>query len=295
MKRKILWLPAIVGLLLLAVYGIWYYSPLKLLTPSGNAPRQTQVAAFVARNQPVVIKKKIPPRSERGVQQSDIPRPLVVLEDTIAKNAAEPVGPNKTPANSANEKQEALMPQPDSPLVAKNTPSESAPSQEAASKTIRTQASAIYMAPESHLPYSILLSSCRLPQSARKIVAERQKAGLAPYVVKVEYENGDVWLRVLTGQYPTRSEALQVKKTYHLSDAIVKKTPYANLVGSFSSEKEAKDALNRLKGLGYSPYVLKRAANQFQVIVGAFITREGAEKQKSELQSKGVVSEIIER
>jgi cell division protein FtsN len=31
------------------------------------------------------------------------------------------------------------------------------------------------------------------------------------------------------------------------------------------------------------------------VVVGAFITREGAERQKSELQSKGIPNEIIER
>jgi cell division septation protein DedD len=295
MIRKTVWLPAVVGLVLLAVYGTWYFSPLKLLTPSVNPPRQMPAAAFEARNQPVIVKKKIPPRSETGVQQSDIPRPLVVLKDAIAQNATEPVEPNNTSPNSANEKQEAEILQPDGRLVAKNNPPESAPSEAAASKTTQTQANAIYTAPESHLPYSILLSSCRLPQSARKIVADRQKAGLAPYVVKVEYENGDVWLRVLAGQYPTRGEALQVKKTYHLSDAIVKKTPYANLVGSFSSENEAKDELKRLKRLGYSPYVLKRPVNRFQVIVGAFITREGAEKQQSELQSKGVANEIIER
>jgi cell division septation protein DedD len=294
MKRKTVWLPAIAGLVLLAVYGIWYYSPLKLLAPSRNPSRQTPVAAFEARSQPVIVKKKIPPRSVTGVQQSDIPRPLAVLEDAIAKNNTESIEQNIATANSANEKQEAAILQPDGRLTAKNNTTESA-SPEVASKTIKKQAESIYTAPESHLPYSILLSSCRLPQSARKIVTDRQKAGLAPYVVKVEYANGDVWLRVLTGHYPTRNAALKVKKIHHLSDAIVKKTPYANLVGSFSSQVEVKDSLKRLKELGYSPYVLKRAEDKFQVMVGAFITREGAEQQKSELQAKGVSNKIIER
>ena len=88
---------------------------------------------------------------------------------------------------------------------------------------------------------------------------------------------------------------MKVKKIHHLSDAIVKKTPYANLVGSFSTEDEVKDSVKRLKDSGYSPYVIKRAENKFQVLVGAFITREGAEKQKQELQSKGIPNEIIER
>ena len=294
MNRKIVLLPAAVGLVLLAVYGIWYYSPLKLLTPSENQPRQTQVAAFEARNQPVIVKKKIAPRSATSVQQSDVPRPLIVLKEVIAKNTSESVEQNKMAANSAIEKDKSLMLQPAGHLTAQKSAPESVPP-DAASKTVEPQAESISGQPESHLPYSILLSSCRLPQSARKIVAENQKAGLAPYVVKVEFENGDVWLRVLAGHYPTRNEALKVKKIHHLSDAIVKKTPYANLVGAFSAEDEVKDSLKRLKASGYSPYVLKRAENRFQVVVGAFITREGAEKQKSELQSKGIPNEIIER
>jgi len=119
--------------------------------------------------------------------------------------------------------------------------------------------------------------------------------GLAPYVAKVEFKNGDVWLRVFAGQYQTRKEALTVKQKHQLSKALVKKTPYTNLIDTFSSEDEMKDTLGRLKGLGYSPYVLKRAENRFQLVVGAFITREGAEKQKSELQSKGISNQIVQR
>jgi cell division protein FtsN len=119
--------------------------------------------------------------------------------------------------------------------------------------------------------------------------------GLTPYVAKVEFKNGDVWLRVFAGHYQTRKEALTVKQKHHLSKAIVKKTPYTNLIDTFSSEDEMKDALRRLKDLGYSPYVLKRAENRFQLVVGAFITREGAETQKSELQSKGISNEVVQR
>ena len=294
MNRKTVLLPVAVGLVLLAVYGIWHYSPLKLLAPSKNQPRQTQVAAFGAGNQPVIVKKKIPPRSETSAQQSDIPQPLIVLKEVIAKNTAESVEQNKMAADTAIEKDKALVLKPDSHLTTENSAPESVPPG-AASKTLEPQAEVISGQPKSHLPYSILLSSCRLPQSARKIVTDHQKAGLAPYVVKVQFENGDVWLRVLAGHYPTRNEALKVKKTHHLSNAIVKKTPYANLVGSFSAEDETKSSLKRLKGLGYSPYVLKRAEKRFQVVVGAFISRKGAERQKSELQSKGIPNEIIER
>ena len=294
MNRKTVLLPAAVGIVLLAVYGIWHYSPLKLLAPSKNQPRQTQAAPLDARNQPVIVKKKIPPLPASGVQASDAPQPLVISKQVIARKAPESAEPDKMAANSVIEKAEAPVLQPADRLPQnKITPGSALP--QAASKTVEPRAESIPAKPQSHLPYSIMLSSCRLPQSARKIVADYQKAGLAPYVVKVEFENGDVWLRVLAGQYPTRDEALKVKQVHHLSDAIVRKTPYANLVGSFTGEDGVKDALIRLQGLGYSPYVLKRAENRYQVLVGAFITREGAEKQKAELQAKGIPSKIIDR
>ena len=294
MNRKTVLLPAAVGIVLLAVYGIWHYSPLKLLAPSKNQPRQTQAAPLDARNQPVIVKKKIPPLPASGVQASDAPQPLVISKQVIARKAPESVEPDKMAANSVIEKAEAPVLEPADRLPQnKITPGSALP--QAASKTVEPRAESIPAKPQSHLPYSIMLSSCRLPQSARKIVADQQKAGLAPYVVKVKYGNGDVWLRVLAGHYPTRNEALAIKKTHHLSDAIVKKTPYANLVGSFSTEAEVKDSVKRLKGAGYSPYVIKRAENTLQVVVGAFITKEGAEKQMVELQSKGIPNEIIER
>ena len=294
MKRKPVLLTAFIGLMLLAVYEIWHYNPLKLLTPLESQPRQPEVTAFGTRNHPVIVKKKISRRPQAAVQQSNVPQPLTVLKDEIAKNTSDSVEQNKAAANNAIEKEKAPALQPDDRLSAKETAPEIVPPA-AVSKTIESQAQPISAEPKSHLPYSILLSSCRLPQSARRVVSDLQKTGLAPYVVKVKFENGDVWLRVLAGHYATRNEALKVKKTHHLSDAIVKKTPYANLVGSFSSEDAVKESLKRLKGLGYSPYVLKRAENRLQVMVGAFITREGAEEQQSELQSKGVSNEIIER
>ncbi|MEJ2098853.1 MAG: SPOR domain-containing protein [Desulfobacterales bacterium] len=290
MNRKTVWLPVVIGLVLVALYGIWHYSPLKLLTSSKNHSRQPQVAAFGAEKLPVIIKKRIPPRSDVDVQQSDVPRPLIVLKEVLDQKATQSVEQNEMAENSAIEKDKTLVLQPDGHLTAKK----GAPT-DTASNSVEPRAESNSAQPQSHLPYSIMLSSCRLPQSARKIVADQKKAGLAPYVVKVKYGNGDVWLRVLAGHYPTRNEALAIKKIHHLSDAIVKKTPYANLVGSFSTEAEVKDSVKRLKDSGYSPYVIKRAENTFQVVVGAFITREGAEKQMLELQSKGIPNEIIER
>jgi cell division septation protein DedD len=294
MKKKTVTLLAFVVFIILAVFAVWHYSPLRHLTKSKSQPEEKQVATLGAKNQAVIVRKKIPPRSETAVQETDIPQVLIVLKDLVPKQPSESVDQKKTAADTAAKKNEVLVLQPDGNLrTKKSAPQETRAAD--ASKTIAKKTETVSLAQKSPHPYSILLSSCRLPQSARKIVTQYKKVGLAPYVAKVEFKNGDVWLRVFAGQYQTRKEALTVKQKHHLSKALVKKTPYTNLIDTFSSEDEMKDTLQRLKDLGYSPYVLKRAENRFQLVVGAFITREGAEKQKSELQSKGISNQIVQR
>jgi cell division septation protein DedD len=292
MKKKTAFLVAFIAFIILAVYVVWHYSPLRHITKTQSG--DTRIAALETRAQPVIVRKKIPPRPKTAVQETDIPQPLIALKDLAPKQTPESVDQKKLAADTAAKKDKVLVLQPDGNLrEKKGAPQKAQPDD--ASKTIAKQTKAVPLKQESYHPYSIMLSSCRLPQSARKIVRDYQKVGLAPYVAKVEFKNGDVWLRVFAGHYQTRKEALTAKQKHHLSKALVKKTPYTNLIDTFSSEDEMKDALRRLKDLGYSPYVLKRAENRFQLVVGAFITRAGAETQKSELQSKGISNEVVQR
>jgi hypothetical protein len=294
MKKKTVFSLAFAALVILAVYGVWHYSPLRHLIKSSSQPRQMQASGQANQNQPIIIRKKILPAPEKSVSQSDLPQPLVVLKDIAPQKAPEPVDQEKTVADQADEKKMAPVTQTEEVLQAsKSAPTEAKPQGVTKKTSMKKQSLALKQ--KSYHPYSIMLSSVRLPQSARKVVADYQKVGLAPYVVKVEFGSGDVWLRVLEGHYTTRKEALKVKAQHQLSGAIVKKTPYTNLVGTFASEKEMTDTLARLSELGYSPYVLKRAENTFQLLVGAFITKEGAQKQQAELQSKGIQNEVVKR
>jgi tetratricopeptide (TPR) repeat protein len=134
-------------------------------------------------------------------------------------------------------------------------------------------------------PYSILLSSCRQVDSVQKVLIKYRKIGLAPYVVKVELGKKEVWWRIFAGHYKTRKEALKIKNRRNLPDSIIMKTPYTNLIDSFSSEIEATEMLPNIKKLGYSPYIVKTVENNFQLVVGAFKTKKGAKKQKLELES----------
>ena len=292
MRRKpVIWLAAVM-IVLLAIYAVWHYSPLRHLTQSESG--QKQIAALGPKNQPVVVTKKIPPRPKTAAQQKDIPQPLIALKDMAPKPAPETGEQEKGASNTTKGQKNVLVLQPDGKLKSPpQLPQVVQPDD--TSKQIFPKTKPAVLKNKSSQPYSILLASCRLPQSARKVISDYQMAGFDPYVTKVKFKNGEVWLRVFTGQYPTHKEALKVKNEHQLSGAIIKKTPYANLIETFSSQDAMQDSLRRLKDMGYSPYVLKDPANKFQLVVGAFITREGAEKQMSELQSKGISNKVIKR
>lgn len=144
-------------------------------------------------------------------------------------------------------------------------------------------------------PYSILLSSYQQWDSVQKVLTDYRRIGLAPYVVKVEPGKNEVWWRIFTGYYKTRKEALKIINRHNLSDSIIMKTPYTNLIGSFSSETEASEMLYSLRKLGYSPYIVKTAENNYELVVGAFQIKIRAEKLKLDLESKGIQNKIIDR
>jgi hypothetical protein len=295
MKRKTVFLLSSIVLVLLAVYGVWHYSPLRYLTRSKSQPDLVHSGTIKSHYRPVIVTKKILPDSAQKTRATDIPRPLVVLKDLPAKKTPQPDQPREKSADQADAEKKTLVLQPDGSLLAKKTgPSEIKP--DASAKTVPDKPQVGSLKPEPYHPYSILLSSCRLPQSARKIVSDYQKVGLTPYVVKVKFDEGDEWLRVLAGHYQTRREALKIKKDHQLSAAIVKKMPYTNFIGMFAAEEEAmQDDLSRLRKLGYSPYFLKTQNGRYKLVVGAFITKQGAENQSKELQSKGIPNKVIKR
>ena len=143
-------------------------------------------------------------------------------------------------------------------------------------------------------PYSLLLYHFRSLERAKDVVSLYNKKGLSAYWAKVELSNG-VWHRVFVGHFQNREEADRFRREHGLKDATVKKTRYANLIGIYPSSHGLKDKIFALKILGYSTYVIKEGDGRSRLFVGTFITKEGAETQRQDLESKGVQNHVIHR
>ena len=197
MKRKGIFIAIAVVFILLAIYGIWHFSPLRTLTQS--KPDQT-------RTRPLIVSKKIRPVPDKPQRSDDLIQPLVVSKQIETEKTAKPVKPQdeitlpaadmeKSPSSTSEavspakiaqtEPVEAKKPVKPQPAARTVEVAQAQPAKQAKTTSRPAVKKAAAVQPESRYPYSIMLSSCRLPQSARKIVSDYQKAGLAPYVVKV--------------------------------------------------------------------------------------------------------------
>jgi cell division septation protein DedD len=196
----------------------------------------------------------------------------------VKGSAATPAGPAPAP------QPRAMTSRP--PAAGKETRSPKPGSEPLARKTPAERAS---------MPYSILLASHRQKENALEELPRYRQSGLTPYVVLTEVGSKGAWWRTLCGQYKSLAEALQTQKTLKLSDAVVVRTPYANLVGEYADGKDAAQMSVRLSQMGLFPYTLKGPGNMVMLLVGAFATQEAAEQNRGELQGKGINAQTIER
>jgi cell division septation protein DedD len=144
-------------------------------------------------------------------------------------------------------------------------------------------------------PFSILLSSCRDRENALAGLPYYRQAGLTPYVVQTDLGDKGTWWRTLTGSFKSLDEASHAKKAFNLADAVVVKTPFANLVGAYPSEAGAAEMAARLGKLGHFPYTVPGPKNSVQLVVGAFLAKPAAEKLQRELAAQGIASQVVQR
>jgi outer membrane biosynthesis protein TonB len=257
-----------------------------------------------------VVRKKLPPlpppaavRTEPPVHAlapapAPAPEPAETAEEKPSKDAppavaaapaAAPAAPASAPAVASPGAVPAVSPAPAesaAQAAAKTPPAAPAPPLAAAQAPPPQRGS---------YPFSILLSSCKEPENAAAGIPGYRSIGLTPTIAPTDLGRKGKWWRTLSGYYPSLAAALNAKKELKLPDAVVVKTPYANRVGEFSSEKELAEQVDRLNRKGLFPYPLKVRGDSGELLLGAFPDRRAAEQYQRELEAKGVSSQVVQR
>jgi hypothetical protein len=294
----------LVGLLIAFLLGALWLAGSMLQSSRGS---RKEAWAQAGQPQPVVVKKKLSaPGSVANIDQGAEPA-MVRMKLPQPPSAPEPPPPAPAP-----EPQAAEAP----PPAREVAPAETAPAAVAVSPSPPTagppEAPAAPAAPAPvkpepaksperartervTAPFSILLSSCRDRENALAGLSNYRQAGLATYVVQTDLGDKGTWWRTLTGSFKSLEAAAHAKKAFNLADAVVVKTPFANLVGAYPSEAAAAEMAARLGQLGHFPYTVKGPKDTVQLVVGAFPTKPAAEKLQRELAAQGIASQVVQR
>jgi len=144
-------------------------------------------------------------------------------------------------------------------------------------------------------PYALHLGSFRTLGLAKRAVSIYTKKGLSPYWTLVDLKEKGLWYRIFAGYFSDRKEAERFKERHRLEEASVKKTVYANLVGTSEFSNELEEIVPALEDLGYYPYLIKGDGGRFRLLVGAFYSKAGAETKCLELRSKGFAIQVVKR
>ncbi|MCU0592219.1 MAG: SPOR domain-containing protein [Desulfobacterales bacterium] len=268
------------GLMLILISGLlWSGERFMQATRSLLGPDAAYAADVV---QPSLVRKKLP-----------VPAAATRAEPVPAA----PTVPAIEPSATAPEKTERVASSEPAPPVAAPMPELSPLAVPPAPPPAKVEPSKSELTGASLRPYpfSILLSSCKEKENALAAASRYRQTGLTSYIVRTDLGNKGIWWRTLAGHYRTLAEAIQAKNKLKLSDAVVVKTPYANLIGQYGSEAEAAEAANRVAQKEVFPYMVKGPGPSFQLMAGAFPSQHAAEIHRRELDAKGVATRTVQR
>lgn len=162
-------------------------------------------------------------------------------------------------------------------------------------KDVRVAEATVVLKKEGSYPYSLHMGSFRTLERAKKAMAfYSTQNNLSPYWVKVDLQEKGEWFRVFYGYFKDYGQSERFKQEKGLKDSKTKKTPYACLIGVYTSDK-LEDKIMSLKMLGYFPYVIEVPDGGGRLFVGVFQTRAGAEKQSNDLKSDNIESQVVTR
>jgi len=144
-------------------------------------------------------------------------------------------------------------------------------------------------------PYSLFVGSYRTLKRANAAIAEYESMGLSAYFTKVELGEKGTWYRVFTGYFAETGQAERFREEHGLTEAAIWTTRYANLIDIEPFAHDVEDKIASLRNLGYCPYSIRCPEGRSRLLVGAFLTKRGANLQYEGLKSAGIESHVVNR
>jgi len=144
-------------------------------------------------------------------------------------------------------------------------------------------------------PYSVMTGSFRTFQLVTKQICFLKKQDLEPWWTRVDLGERGIWFRVCVGHFRSARKARDFKKTCNLKASKVIKTAYTNKIGDFNSKEEIEKQMRSLRKAGYSPYIIEDPQEGLRLLIGAYVTEQGAMQMARVLKDAGIIGEVVLR
>ena len=137
-------------------------------------------------------------------------------------------------------------------------------------------------------PYVVHLSSYRHLSLANEEVDLLRRRGYDAFIAPTHIPGKGLFYRVLIGGFTTEAEARKLanylKETDGRKYAGVLKLPYAILLGSFPPEEGLGGRAEKLRTLGFFPYLTVDGGRKYRILLGAFAAEEEAKTMADRLK-----------
>ena len=137
-------------------------------------------------------------------------------------------------------------------------------------------------------PYVVHLSSYRHLNLANEELDLLRRRGYDAFIAPAHIPGRGLFYRVLIGGFTTEAEARKLanyfKETEGRKYAGVLKLPYAILLGSFPPEEGLGARAEKLRTLGFSPYLTVDGGRRYRILLGAFAAEEEARTMADRLK-----------
>jgi cell division septation protein DedD len=143
--------------------------------------------------------------------------------------------------------------------------------------------------------HSLRLASFRSHEAASQAVSVYRRRGLPAFFFSLTDKGGDPFRLVQMGCYDSFAAAASAKAAFHVPRAVIKKTPWANLVGAYAERTAAEEKVLELETAGFSPYIRDASDGSCKVMAGAFSSRETAETHGRDLEAQGFHNTVVAR
>jgi general secretion pathway protein A len=143
--------------------------------------------------------------------------------------------------------------------------------------------------------FTALIGSCRTVEQAIQTVSKYKASGIESHWVKLNLGEDGIWYRIFSGRFGSKAEVLEFIRQRDLSSTTILEAPWGIQMGEGMSIEAISQIKELLKNNQYDGYVEEISNGSYRLLIGAFVTKDGAEHAARKINFPGIFPTVVLR